>query len=234
MPSSTERSEEVQAKLSASKLEAASLCPAFFKANIRFPWTGERDAADEGTIRHDNEEKEIPLDDIEDNERRRCAYNCRKAISACRETIGIGESQVVREARYWYGTLWSGQLDYEERFGEAVFIADYKTLHGSHTPAPDNVQLLAQAVLVSHNHPEIETVYAALIEPFQNPTYTTVQYSKEHLLKKAEWLKEVVERSYVEDGEQIPGGKQCKWCSGLPFCGAARKHIFSCIQKAKL
>lgn len=205
-----ERSEEVQAKLSASKLEAASLCPAFFQANNKFQWVGDRSSADEGTIRHDNEENEIPLDDIEDDERRLCAYRSRLAITACREKVfGIDpESIITREVRYWYDESWSGQLDYMERVGERVFIADYKTLHGIHTPAPDNVQLMAQAILVIKNNPDVEEVFAALIEPFNDPTYTTVYYKKDFLLKKAKWLEEIVEKSYGKDPDQVPGSKQ--------------------------
>jgi hypothetical protein len=137
---------------------------------------------------------------------------------------------VTREARYWYDESWSGQLDYMEQLGETVFIADYKTLHGSHTPAPDNVQLLAQAILVIKNHKEVENVYAALIEPFNNPTYTTVKYSREFLEKKAEWLEEVVAKSYANDPERIFGSKQCKWCSALYVCPTARSHLFSCLN----
>ena len=55
-----ERSEEVQAKLSASKLEASSLCPAFFQASKKFSWYGDRDSASEGTIRHEHEENQTP------------------------------------------------------------------------------------------------------------------------------------------------------------------------------
>lgn len=230
-----ERSEEVQAKLSASKLEAASLCPAFFKANNKFSWIGDRSSADEGTIRHDNEENEVPLDEIEDDERRLCAYRSRLAITECREKVfgSDPERVVTREVRYWYNELWSGQLDYMERCGKRVFIADYKTLHGSHTPAPDNIQLMAQAILVIKNNPDVEEVYASLIEPFNDPTYTTVMYKKGFLEEKAKWFEEVVARAYGEDPEQIPGSKQCKWCAGLYACASAKSHILSCLKKYK-
>jgi hypothetical protein len=232
--SSTERSEEVNAKLSASKLEASSLCPAYFQANYKFSWKGDKDSADEGTIRHEIEEKQIPLDDIEDDERRKCAYRSRLALETCREKVfgvEVDRCVVTREARYWYDESWSGQLDYMDRLGVDVFIADYKTLHGSHTPAPDNVQLLAQAVLVIKNHTDVENVYAALIEPFNDPTYTTVKYTRKFLEEKAKWFEEVVKKAYADDPKQIPGAKQCKWCSALYVCAEARKHINSCIQK---
>ena len=118
-----------------------------------------------------------------------------------------------------------------ERVGERVFIADYKTLHGIHTPAPDNVQLMAQAILVIKNNPDVGEVFAALIEPFNDPTYTTVYYKKDFLLKKAKWLEEIVEKSYGKDPDQVPGSKQCKWCSALYVCSGARSHINTCLQK---
>jgi hypothetical protein len=230
-----ERSEEVQAKLSASKLEAASLCPAFFQANNKFSWIGDRTSADEGTIRHDNEENEVPLDEIEDDERRLCAYRSRLAITECRQKVfGSNPTGVVsREVRYWYNKSWSGQLDYMEREGVRVLIADYKTLHGSHTPAPSNIQLMAQAILVIKNNPDVEEVYASLIEPFNDPTYTTVMYKKGFLEEKAKWFEEIVAKAYEDDPEQIPGSKQCKWCAGLYACASAKSHILSCLKKYK-
>lgn len=230
-----ERSKKVNAKLSASKLEAASLCPAFFEANNKFSWIGDRSSADEGTIRHDNEENEVPLDEIEDDERRLCAYRSRLAITECREKVfGSDQSGVVtREVRYWYNELWSGQLDYMECVGVRAFIADYKTLHGSHTPAPENIQLMAQAILVIKNNPVINEVYCALIEPFNDPTYTTVMYKKGFLEDKAKWLEGVVAKAYGKNPEPIPGSKQCKWCAGLYACSSAKSHILSCLKKYK-
>lgn len=229
------RSKEIDAKLSASKMEAASLCPAYFQANKQFAWQGDKDSANEGTIRHDNEENQVPLDEIDDDERRLCAYRSRLALQECRETIymavgGCEKSEPTRELRLWYGDSWSGQLDYAERFGVAVFIADYKTLHGSHTPAPNNIQLLAQAILYWKNYPDIEEVYAALIEPFNNPTYTTIKYSADYLSEKSKWLEEVVAKSYAENPDRIFGPKQCKWCSALYVCPEAKSHLFSCLK----
>ena len=224
------RSEKVQGKLSASKLEAASLCPAFWQANKAFEWQGDRDSANEGTIRHEDEEHQTPLDDIEDDERRLCAYRCRVALEECRQKVCGGEAGVIeRELRLWYDDSWSGQLDYVEYSGVDVLVADYKTLHGSHTPAPDNVQLLAQAVLYWKNNPKTETVYGALIEPFNDPTYTTVKYSAEYLSEKSKWLEEVVKKAYSENPEKVFGPKQCKWCSALYVCPSARSHLFSCL-----
>jgi hypothetical protein len=226
------RSEEVQAKLSASKMEAASLCPAYWSANITFAWQGDRDSANEGTIRHEHEENQTPLEEIEDDERRLCAYRCRIALEECRQKVfGDKEGEIKREERLWYDESWSGQLDYSEAFGVDVLIADYKKLHGSHTPAPDNIQLIAQAVLYWKNYPHVETIYAALIEPFNDPWYTSVKYSVEFLKEKARWLEEVVAKSYKKDPEKVFGHKQCKWCSALYVCPEAKSHLFSCIQK---
>ena len=230
-----DRPKEVDAKLSASKMEAASLCPAYFQANDKFSWKGDRDSASEGTIRHDHEENQTPLDDIEDDERRKCAYRCREALSQIREKVskatGCEGELDEREIRLWYGDSWSGQMDYVERFGVDVLVADYKTLHGSHTPAPTNIQLLAQSVLMKKNYPETNNVYAALIEPFNDPTYTTVMFTSEYLLEKAKWLEEVVAQSYAKNPERIFGSKQCKWCSALYVCPSARSHLVSCLNK---
>jgi hypothetical protein len=226
------RSEKVQAKLSASKMEAASLCPAYWQANKLFAFKGDYESANEGTIRHEHEEHQTPVDDIDDEERRLCAYRSRVALEDCRKKVfGEGGGKAERELRLWYDDSWSGQLDYCERQGVVVFIADYKMLHGSHTPAPNNVQLLAQAVLYWKNFPDIETIYAALIEPFNDPWYTSVKYSSEYLSEKSKWLEKVVEDSYANNPKRVFGHKQCKWCSALISCPEAKSHLFSCFKK---
>lgn len=228
------RSEEIDSKLSASKMEAASLCPAYFQANRQFMWKADRDSANEGTIRHENEENQVPLDEIEDDERRLCAYRSRVALEECREKVfgsKLGEGLIERELRLWVDESWSGQLDYAERLGVDVLIADYKTLHGSHTPAPENIQLLAQAVLYWYNNKDVENFYCALIEPFNEVHYTTVKYTAKVLEEKIHWLNEVVAKSYTENPERIFGPKQCKWCSAMWACPEAKSHLISCLQK---
>jgi hypothetical protein len=199
-------------------------------------WKADRDSANEGTIRHENEENQVPLEDIEDDERRLCAYRCRIAMEECREKVfgsKLGKGLVERELRLWVDESWSGQLDYVEHLGVDVFIADYKTLHGSHTPAPNNVQLLAQACLYWYNNQEVENFYCALIEPFNEVTYTTVLYTSDILKEKINWLNEVVAKSYTENPERIFGPKQCKWCSAMWACPEAKSHLLSCLQKMK-
>ena len=227
------RSEEIDSKLSASKMEAASLCPSYFQANRQFMWKADRDSANEGTIRHENEENEVPLEEIEDDERRLCAYRCRQALLECREKVfgsKLGEGLVERELRLWVDESWSGQLDYVERLGVDVLIADYKTLHGSHSPAPENVQLIAQSVLYWYNNQDVENFYCALIEPFNEPTYTTVLYTADVLKEKLEWLNEVVAKNYAKNPERIFGSKQCKWCSAMWACPEAKSHLLTRIE----
>jgi len=216
--------DERDGKMSASKVEAVMLCPAYLQANQKFEWYGDRSAADEGTARHLNEEEQTPIEEIADEDRRRCAIQSRKALEWCRETLGI-DGKIEREARLWWNDEWSGQLDYMELDGNRAFIADYKMLRGFHEPADRNVQLQAQGALVVKNYPKIEEVFLALIEPFNDPTYTTVAYSRELLLTKGEEFTTASQEALKPNPKPNAGVKQCKWCAGQPFCPALRKLI---------
>jgi hypothetical protein len=219
---------------SASKIGAIIKCRGFHQANQKFPWYGDRDAADEGTARHQHEEDQTPLEEIMDEERKYCAMKARQALSWCRDDLGLNENEtnIEREARLWWDNDWSGQLDYLETWAklgkmdgglkEYAFLADYKMLRGEHDPAHLNMQLLAQAVLVQKNYPKVDEVYVALIEPFKDPTYSTASYSSAHLRVKGEWLLGVVRESVGKEAPRVAGPSQCKWCSAVPFCPEAR------------
>jgi hypothetical protein len=225
--------DERDGKMSASKVEAVVLCPAYLKANQKFEWLGDRSAADEGTARHLNEEEQTPIDEIGDEDRRRCAIQSRKALQWCRETLEI-DGKIEREARLWWDEDWSGQLDYMELEGNRAFIADYKMLRGDHEPADKNVQLQAQGALVVKNYPEIEEVFLALIEPFNDPTYTTVCYSKDFLLAKGALFTNASRYALEPNPPAVAGKKQCKWCSAQPFCPALRELLTMGLMKYEL
>lgn len=221
---------------SASKIPAISKCRGFHQATQEFPWYGERGAADEGTIRHQYEEDQTPLDEIIDPEQRFCAERSRKALDWCRDELGLKENEttIEREARLWWDDKWSGQLDYMETWSkhkmdeglrEYAFIADYKTLRGDHDPAPVNIQLLAQAVLVWKNFPKVHEVYVALIEPFQDPIYTTASFTSTYLRGKGKWILDIVNEASGDNPSRTAGPSQCKWCSAVPFCPEVRNKI---------
>ena len=67
--------DERDGKMSASKVEAVVLCPAYLQANQKFEWLGDRSAADEGTARHENEENLVPVNEIGDEDRRKLCYS---------------------------------------------------------------------------------------------------------------------------------------------------------------
>ena len=98
-------------------------------------------------------------------------------------------------------------------------------LRGDHEPADKNVQLQAQGALVVKNYPEIEEVFLALVEPFNDPTYTTVCYSKDFLLAKGALFTNASRYALEPNPPARAGVKQCKWCSAQPFCPALRELI---------
>lgn len=227
---------------SASKLAALSLCRGHHLANKRFPWYGERSEANEGTLRHEIEENQTPLEEIEDDDRKACAFRCRRALRWCREDLGLDgmETKIEREQRLWWDEDWSGQLDYLETWSQLdkmdkglakyAFVADYKTLRGDHAPAPENIQLEAQACLVIKDRPEISKVFVALIEPFQEPSYTTASFSAEYLWGRGAEFAKICKEAMQENAPRSAGSVQCKWCSALPFCPEVRKVLTTTLE----
>lgn len=226
---------------SASKIPAITLCRGSHLANKKFEWHGEREAATEGTLRHEIEEKQVPIEEIEDDERRACAIGCRRALRWCREDLGLDctDTSIEREQRLWWNDEWSGQLDYLETWTKLIdvelqkhaFLADYKTLRfADHEPAPTNIQLLAQASLVVKNDAEVTHAYVALIQPFQDPTYTTASYSREYLMQKGEEFSEICREAMQENAPRKAGTYQCKWCSALPYCPEVRKLLKTTME----
>ena len=81
------------------------------------------------------------------------------------------------------------------------------------------------------NYPDIEEVFLALIEPFNDPTYTTISYSRDFLLAKGTLFTNASRYALEPDPPAVAGPKQCKWCSAQAYCPTLIEFITSKLLK---
>lgn len=212
---------------SASGIEQMKLCPGSWDYQKLFPNTGSSDAS-EGTIRHDLIEQvirgDVALDSITDEQQHDCVKRALFLLDKVEEEIGVSEStNQWLEKRLWLNQnedkVYSAKYDLlREYTGGVYLLVDWKTLYGDHTPAPDNIQLLAQALAVYRNTEGMTKMYCSLVEPFPTPTYSLVEYSTERLEELESLVTSIISEANKDGAEKVVGLKQCKYCNGLAHC----------------
>ncbi len=224
---------------SASGIEQMKLCPGSWSYQKLFPNKGGTDAS-EGTTRHDLIEQvirgDVALDSITDEQQHECVKRALFLLQNVEKEIGVGEfTNQWLEKRLWLNQnedkVYSAKYDLlREYLGGIYLLVDWKTLYGDHTPAPNNIQLLAQALAVYRNSEGMTKMYCSLVEPFPSPTYSLVEYSTERLEALESMVTEVISKANEVTAEKVVGLKQCKYCNGLAHC----EEVATTIQEKAL
>lgn len=232
-------SDEREGRPSASAIEQMKLCPGSWKYQQLLPQI-ESSEASEGTTRHDLIEQvirgKLSLSDVDDDQQHECCKRALDLLQKIETEIEVGWADLDNqhqwlEERVWVHDgakkLYSAKYDLLRDYGNGTFLlVDWKTLFGDHTPAQENVQLLAQALAVYRNSPSrIKRIYCALAEPFPSPTYSLVEYTTERLEQAFEFIQTIVTKAEKDDANRIPGLKQCKYCDALAICPESRMVI---------
>ncbi len=212
---------------SASGIEQMKLCPGSWNYQKMFPSSGGSDA-NEGTIRHDLIEQvirgDITLDSIEDEQQHECTKRALWLLEKVEAEVGVSNhSNQWLEKRLWLNQnedkVYSAKYDLLRQYEGGIYLlVDWKTLYGDHTPAPDNIQLLAQALAVYKNSEGMTKMYCSLVEPFPSPTFSLVEYSTDRLEQLESLVTSIVSEANKETAEKVVGLKQCKFCNGLAHC----------------
>jgi hypothetical protein len=127
------------------------------------------------------------------------------------------------EKRLWLNQnedkVYSAKYDLLRQYEGGIYLlVDWKTLYGDHTPAPDNIQLLAQALAVYRNSEGMTKMYCSLVEPFPTPSFSLVEYSTDRLDQLENLVTNIVAEANKGTAEKVVGLKQCKFCNGLAHC----------------
>lgn len=228
---------------SASGIEQMKLCPGSWNYQKMFPSSGGSDA-NEGTIRHDLIEQvirgDISLDSIEDEQQYECTKRALWLLEKVELEVGVSNhSNQWLEKRLWLNQnedkVYSAKYDLLRQYGGGIYLlVDWKTLYGDHTPAPDNIQLLAQALAVYRNSEGMTKMYCSLVEPFPSPSFSLVEYSTERLEQLENLVTTIVAEANKETAEKVVGLKQCKFCNGLAHCTEVENEIRDISEKSEI
>lgn len=196
---------------SASSMEQIALCPASHQAQ-RGRSDSVSKAAHRGTMIH-------LLLELNKND-----FECAVELAAKRDELieqifPTGRKMTMKEQRLWLGSNLSGQADHIVTSGDTGLIMDYKTGVFPVTPAGENLQLMALAVLLKANKPKLKTIYAAILQPAYEPEL--VNYDEESLAECKEYLEGLLEKASAEDAPRIGGDKQCHFCKAKEECDQA-------------
>jgi CRISPR/Cas system-associated exonuclease Cas4 (RecB family) len=215
----SDRSPEVEAKPSASKLSRYAECPGAFHLEASLP-TGESSAAANlGTQVHAHlagEKVELC------EEGAQIAERCHQQYLEIRDRI-IGDEPItasVVEERLWFGKDWSGAIDRIDFFGDSALLVDYKTGRLEVDHASENLQLRAYAVLVAEHYKSVRTVYAAVIQPHTGAPHGTM-YDEDDLAQAREEITGIIAATLKPDAPRKPSPEACKYCRALAICPEA-------------
>jgi hypothetical protein len=228
---------------SASGIEQMKLCPGSWNYQKMFPSSGGSDA-NEGTIRHDLIEQvirgDITLDSIEDEQQHECTKRALMLLEKVELEAGVSNhSNQWLEKRLWLNQnedkVYSAKYDLLREYEGGIYLlVDWKTLYGDHTPAPDNIQLLAQALAVYRNSEGMTKMYCSLVEPFPSPSFSLVEYSTERLEQLENLVTTIVSEASKETAQKVVGLKQCKFCNGLAHCNEVATEIRDISEKSEI
>ncbi len=214
---------------SASNAQADSMCPGRHLAQRGIPEPEKSQDASFGTLVHEalafthdrGLAAKLPLD-------------AREVFDACREIEKkvcqqyFGDESIVkvdRHERLW--VQWpfpdakfkhSGEPDVMHRAATRALILDYKVLAGDVAESSRNMQLRDLAVLAKLNHPLLQEIAVAIIQPFVTHTPELCVYGPAELERSALELRSRVESSHNPNAPRIAGEVQCKFCLAKTKC----------------
>jgi CRISPR/Cas system-associated exonuclease Cas4 (RecB family) len=215
----SDRSPEVEAKPSASKLSRYAECPGAFHLEASLP-TGESSAAANlGTQVHAHlagEKVELC------EEGAQIAERCHQQYLEIRDRI-IGDEPItasVVEERLWFGKDWSGAIDRIDFFGDSALVIDYKTGRLEVDHASEHLQLRGYAVLVKEHFKSVRKVFAFIIQPHAGAPHGTM-YDEDDLAQAREEITGIIAATLKPDAPRKPSPEACKYCRALAICPEA-------------
>jgi hypothetical protein len=134
------------------------------------------------------------------------------------------------EQRLWFRAgLWprfSGQPDFVaiDRTNRRALILNFKTGRKEADESADNLQLRTEVVLLKHNHPDLEEIQAAIIEPLVSWDSVRVQYAGDALIQAEKEILGIVDRAELEPTKRI-AGTWCQYCPARANCREALDYV---------
>ena len=213
---------------SASGFERLVLCPGSWLAEraCRVEGEPESEAAARGTRLHAHmEHGTLPEDPVE-----------AEAVQWCRDTeellqgrylSGAGEIEFLREYRWWSADhRYSGQADAVFFAGGKMLILDYKFGRNPVPQAASNYQLYALAALAFELYPNVEELYAGILQPYVSRSEPRVlMLTREDEAGLRQFVSQALDAAEVPGARLVPGEAQCRYCRAAASCPALSHDV---------
>jgi len=125
----------------------------------------------------------------------------------------IGERIYYRED---FIPKFSGELDeYHISTLHEAFLFDLKSLWGEHPSAPRNTQIILYVGLLGFEFPNLERVYAAILQPRVSHQPDVAVFEKADIEAAKEMIRGIVSNL---DSTKTQTGKHCRYCRAKRIC----------------
>ncbi len=143
------------------------------------------------------------------------------------------------EHRFWLRddarrAVMSGQADWVVIRGRRALIVDFKTGHGAVTASPRNPQLMALAVMLAGERPELEEILTAIIQPAVSEAPLCAVYDRPALAHARTAILRTLDAARAADAPLVAGPHQCQYCRAKAQCPAARELLGALAVPASL
>lgn len=220
--------DERRGKPSASGLERIALCPGSWNLERQIAPDSPGPEALVGTRLHENmHEGTMP----EDPEEAEAVQWCReKRTSLVVELLGTEEAacEVITETRFEEKQgLYTGALDFAAISGDKAVLIDYKFGRDPVPAASQNIQLAAYAILLLDARPNLETVYALIMQPFHaRPSQPKIcAFDRSAAEQARSYITKILAATASEKAPLRPSLRGCKYCRALDTCPAMRLQV---------
>lgn len=172
-------------------------------------------------------EVDPPLSKAELGTAEACARIADELYSAwSRDDEHISQLVEYREKRFWVRRgilpLFSAQPDLVFVIGARALVLNYKTGRKEAQAAADNLQLRTEAVALKANFPGLQSIQAAVVEPWVSWSPERVEYGEKALADALAEILAIIERAQT-DGRVA--GEWCVYCPARPHCQEARDYV---------
>lgn len=213
---------------SASGMQRLVLCPGSWMAEKGYPEESS-EAAEAGTRLHAHMEHGTLPEDAAEAE---AVEWCRaQEVALAEKYLGWGsaaDERCLREQRWWFKDVFSGQADVVYVANGMALVLDYKFGRVPVAAARDNMQLAALALLALKMLPDVDVVFCGILQPFasrQEPG--VVRYHREMNGQLECYFMHAVAKAESEGARRVPGEVQCRYCKAKAECPACMALVSS-------
>lgn len=219
----TQTLDEREGLPSASGMEQLALCPGSWRAQQQCQPPPESEDAMQGTRLHECMEHHTPPEDAAEAEACMWCSEMEALLVSSLFTIEDGLPTSVRERRLWDKEhSFSGKADVIYIAGSRALILDYKFGRNVVADASCNWQLATLAVVVSDNYPQVQTIYAGVLQPHASRRKPQlVQYSPDNISTARAYIETAISKAQAANAPLRAGEVQCRYCRAAVTCPAA-------------